>query len=70
MLVLADEFRQGNVPPSKDISRLVNEAYEMLPSGPWQVKVHSDSAAYHQEILDHWDRRNWKFAVSADMSQG
>jgi len=53
MLVLADEFRQGNVPPSKDISRLVNEAYEMLPSGPWQVKVRSDSAAYHQEILDH-----------------
>ena len=27
MLVLADEFRQGNVPPSKDITRLVDEAY-------------------------------------------
>ncbi len=70
MLVLADEFRPGNVPPSKDISRLVDEAFEMLPPGSWQVKVRSDSAAYQQEVLDHWDNRDWKFAVSADMSQG
>lgn len=68
MLVLADEFRQGNVPASKDISRLVEEAYEMLPPGPWRVKVRSDSAAYQQEYLDHWDSRGWQFAVSADMS--
>jgi len=70
MLVLADEFRQGNVPPSRDMTRLVDEAYEMLPSGPWQVKVRSDSAAYQQEPLDHWHNRGWEFAVSADMSQG
>ncbi len=30
MLVLSDEFRQGNVLPSRDITRLVDEAYEML----------------------------------------
>lgn len=70
MLVLADEFRQGNVPPSKDLARLVDEAYDMLPVGPWQVKVRSDSAAYQQECLDHWHSRNWQFAVSADISQG
>ena len=70
MLVLADEFRQGNVPPSRDITRLVDEAYEMLPPGPWPVKVRSDSAAYQQEPLDHWHNRGWEFAVSADMSQG
>jgi len=70
MLVLADEFRQGNVPPSRDINRLVDEAYEMLPPGPWRVKVRSDSAGYQQEVLDHWHNRNWEFAVSADMSQG
>jgi len=70
MLVLADEFRQGNVSPSRDITRLVDEAYEMLPPGPWRVKVRSDSAAYQQEPLDHWHNRGWEFAVSADMSQG
>lgn len=69
MLVLADEFRPGNVPASKDIARLVDEAYEMLPPGPWRVKVRSDSAGYQQECLEHWEGRGWQFAVSADMSR-
>jgi len=68
--LLADEFRQGNVSPSRDITRLVDEAYEMLPPGPWRVRVRSDSAAYQQEVLDHWHNRGWEFAVSADMSRG
>jgi hypothetical protein len=70
MLIMADEFRDGNVPPSRDIARLVDEAYEMLPPGPWRVKVRSDSAGYQQECLDRWHNRGWDFAVSADMSQG
>lgn len=69
MLVLADEFRDGNVPASKDLGRLVDEAYETLPPGPWRVKVRSDSAGYQQECLDHWESRGWQFAVSADMSR-
>ena len=69
MLVLADEFRQGNVPASKDIARLVDEAYQMLPPGQWRVKVRSDSAAYEQKVLDHWNGLGWGFAVSADMSR-
>lgn len=68
MLVLADELRDGNVPASKDIKRVVDEAHTMLPPGEWQVKVRSDSAAYEQDVLDHWDGQHWGFAVSADMS--
>jgi len=70
-LVLADEFRDGNVPASKDTARVVDEAYESLPAreGGWQVSVRSDSAAYEQEVLDHWAERGWRFAVSADMSR-
>lgn len=68
-LVLADEFREGNVPASKDIRRLVDEAYARLPPGDWQVRVRSDSAAYEPEgILDHWQERGWEFGVSADLS--
>lgn len=79
LLVLADEFRDGNVPAEKDIKRVVDEAFAMLPppsaghgaesSGEWRVKVRSDSAAYEHDILDHWHGRKWEFAVSADMSQ-
>jgi hypothetical protein len=69
-LVLADEFRDGNVPASKDIARVVDTAYEALPSRSdgWEVRIRSDSAAYEQQILDHWAERGWQFAVSADMS--
>lgn len=69
-LVLADELREGNVHPGRGIKEIVDEAFAMLPPGPWQVKVRSDSAAYQQDVLDHWQERGWQFAVSADMSQG
>jgi len=36
-LVLADEFREGNVPASEGNRRLVNEAYQALPPGDWEV---------------------------------
>jgi hypothetical protein len=34
-LVLAEEFRQGNVLVGMDIKRIVDEAYDMLPLGEW-----------------------------------
>jgi hypothetical protein len=67
-LVLAEEFRQGNVLAGTDMKRIVDEAFEMLPAGEWEVRVRSDSAAYQQDVLDHWNGRRWQFAVSADMS--
>ena len=69
LLVLADEFREGNVHPGKDIQRMVDEALAILPSGGWKVKIRSDSAAYEQDILDYWQSRHWSFAVSADMTK-
>lgn len=69
-LVLADELREGNVHPGRGIKEIVDRAYNTLPPGQWQVKVRSDSAAYQQDILDHWQERGWQFAVSAGMSQG
>lgn len=67
-LVLGDEFRDGNVPAGRDIQTLVDEAYDSLPPGDWQVQVRSGSAAYQQAVLDHWDGRGWRFAVSADLT--
>jgi Transposase DDE domain group 1 len=72
-LVLADQFRDGNVPAASRIKELVDEAFAGLPARAdgdrWQVGVRSDSAAYEQGTLDHWHGRGWRFAVSADMSQ-
>jgi hypothetical protein len=68
LLVLREEFRDGNVSPGKDIKRVVDEAFDMLPPGEWKVKVRSDSAAYDQNVLNHWNGNHWGFSVSADMS--
>lgn len=68
LLVLNDEFRDGNVSARKDIGRVVDEAVNMLPPGEWRISIRSDSAAYDQHTLKHWDEQHWKFAVSADMS--
>ena len=72
-LVLADEFRDGNVPAASNIRGLVDEAYASLPpradGDDWRVSVRSDSAAYDQTVLDHWAGRGWRFAVSADMTK-
>ena len=67
-LVLAEQFRDGNVPASVNIRELVDQACASLPAGPWQVQVRSDSAGYEQATLDHWHSQHWRFAVSADMS--
>lgn len=69
-LILADQFRDGNVPAGQGIKDLVDAAYGTVPvrEGGWQVAVRSDSAGYQYEALDHWQRRGWRFAVSADMS--
>jgi hypothetical protein len=69
LLVLNDEFREGNVSPRKDIKRVVDEAFDRLPPREWKVKIRSDSAAYDQNVLDHWESRHWDFAVSAEMHQ-
>jgi hypothetical protein len=47
----------------------VDEAFDRLPPREWQVKVRSDSAAYDQNVLDHWAGRHWDFAVSAEMHE-
>jgi hypothetical protein len=72
LLVMADECREGNVFPGKDIIRVVDEANGLLPprmEGEWKIRVRSDSAAYDQDVLDDWNGRHWEFAVSADMTE-
>jgi len=68
MLVVNEEFRDGNVYVGKDLQRMVDEAIQALPAGSWQIQIRSDSAAYDMDTLDHWDRQHWKFAVSAAMN--
>jgi len=73
-LILADEFRDGNVPAGMDLLPLLKEAISALPPTVRLVRVRSDSAAYVHELLN-WCRKEVagrpriEFAISADVTE-
>jgi hypothetical protein len=75
-LVLADEFRDGNVPAGMAPLRLAQQAFNSLPSGIQRRAFRGDSACYEQKLLE-WLSAPARaaepggaieFGVSADMS--
>jgi len=67
-LVVADEFRDGNVPAGSGNLRVVRKAVEQLPEGLDEVLVRGDTALYEHELLDWLDAQGIGYAISADMS--
>jgi hypothetical protein len=73
-LIVADEFRDGNVPAGMDLLRVLQDAIAALPPTIRLVGVRSDSAAYVHELLN-WCRKEkpgrprMEFAISADMTE-
>jgi hypothetical protein len=75
-VVLADEFRDGNVPAGMEPLRLAQQAFEALPASIERRAFRGDSACYEQMLLE-WLSAPARakepggaieFAVSADMS--
>ncbi|MCI0355403.1 MAG: IS1380 family transposase [Acidobacteria bacterium] len=68
-LIVADEFRDGNVPAGSGNLRVVQKALAALPPGITEVRVRGDSALYEQKLLDELSAHGRGFAISADMSR-
>ncbi len=68
-VVVADQFRDGNVPAGSGNRRLVERAVAALPRGIDQVLIRADSAAYEHELLRWLDARGFGYGISADMSR-
>jgi hypothetical protein len=68
-VVLADEFRDGNVPAGTGNRRVVEQALAALPSGVTAIRVRGDSALYEQALLRWLEARGIGYAISADMSR-
>lgn len=68
-LVLADEFRDGNVPAGKDTLRLTRRAFAALPPSVTERRFRGDSAFYNEEQLKWLVGERIGFTVSADMSR-
>jgi hypothetical protein len=54
-LVLADEFRDGNVPAQKEPLRVARRAFQALPATVSEFYFRGDSACWEKELL-HWLR--------------
>ena len=68
-LVVADEFRDGNVAGGEDPLSSVERAFANLP--PWVVerRFRADSAAYYTPLLKYLVKERIGFAISADMTK-
>jgi hypothetical protein len=70
-LVLADEFRDGNVPAGMNNVPLIERAFAALPASVTERFFRADSACYEEKVLK-WladPSRRIGFAISADMTK-
>lgn len=67
-LVVADEFRDGNVPASCGNVRVLERALSQLPSGLDQIYLRADTALHSNEVMDFCEARGIGYAISADLS--
>ncbi len=67
-VIVADEFRDGNVPAGSGNWRVIERALAALPPGLEKVYVRGDSALYEHEVMGELDDRGVGYALSAPMS--
>jgi hypothetical protein len=68
-LIVADEFRDGNVPAHSGNWRVIEKALGQLPEGIAQIRLRADAALYEHEVLRKLDGKKIGYAISACMRQ-
>jgi hypothetical protein len=76
-LVVADEYRDGNVPAGMENLRLIARGFASLPATVTEYAFRSDSACYDEDILkwltnpqrQQGPRGEIRFTISADMTE-
>jgi hypothetical protein len=68
-VILADQFRDGNVPAGMGNRSVVRAALSALPEGIERRYVRGDSALYEQKLLRELDADGIAFGISADVSR-
>lgn len=69
-VIVADEFRDGNVPASVGNRRVIERALSALPGGVEEVYLRADSALYDHALMVFLDQRKVGFAISVMVSPG
>jgi hypothetical protein len=67
-MVVADQFRDGNVPAAMGNRAVLRAALAALPEGVKVRRLRADSALYEQKLLRDLEREQIAFGISADVS--
>ena len=67
--IVATDFREGNVSPSKNNLEFIHQCEEALPDGVTLSAVRIDAAGYQASIIDECIDRDIKFAIRARASK-
>lgn len=68
-MIVADEFRDGNVAGGEDPLSSAKRAFDALPAWVTTRYFRSDSAAYHRSLLEYLATEKIGFTISADMTK-
>jgi hypothetical protein len=67
-LVVADQYRDGNVPAGMRTLEVARRGFDTLPASVAVRRFRADSACYEERVLKHMWREQIAFTISADMS--
>ena len=67
-LVVADEYRDGNVPAGMNTKQVAQDAFSTLPKSVQQRRFRGDSACYDESLLKWLCKERIAFTISADIS--
>ena len=68
-VILADQFRDGNVPAGMGNRQVMRQALAALPEGVKTRYLRGDSALYEQKLLRELDSDDIGFGISADVTK-
>jgi hypothetical protein len=67
-VIVADEFRDGNVPAGMGNLRIIQKAVAALPGKFDETRLRGDSALYETEAMTWMDENRVRYAISVRMS--
>ena len=68
-VIVADEFRDGNVPAGMGNLRIIQKAVAALPGKFDEIRLRGDSALYEHDAMTWMDENRIRYAISVRMSQ-
>ena len=67
-VIVADEFRDGNVPAGMGNLRVIQKAVATLPGKFDEIRLRGDSALYEHDAMGWMDENRIRYAISVRMS--